>query len=48
MLIKRDLTEKDLPLLALIDRTERIEACYRVEHGELLLYPEHHDMRGWP
>lgn len=27
MLIKRDLTEKDLPLLALIDRTERIEAC---------------------
>ncbi|MGY2327953.1 GNAT family N-acetyltransferase [Pseudomonas sp. SDT2931_S440] len=48
MLIKRDLTEQDLPLLALIDRTERIEACYRVEHGELLLYPEHHDMRGWP
>jgi GNAT superfamily N-acetyltransferase len=48
MLIKRDLAEKDLPLLALIDRTERVDECYRVEHGELRLYSEHHDMHGWP
>jgi len=48
MLIERDLTEHDLPLLALIDRTELINECYRLENGELLLYPEHHDMRGWP
>ncbi|KAF1009224.1 MAG: hypothetical protein GAK32_01987 [Pseudomonas fluorescens] len=48
MLIERDLTEKDLPLLALIDRTEEVHECYRVENGALLLYPSYHDMRGWP
>ncbi|MFC6296168.1 GNAT family N-acetyltransferase [Pseudomonas sp. CCM 7893] len=48
MLIERALKETDISLLALIDRTELINECYRLENGELLLYPEHHDMRGWP
>ncbi|AIG05072.1 GNAT family acetyltransferase [Pseudomonas fluorescens] len=48
MLVERDLNESDIPLLALIDRTERIDQCYRLEHGELVLYAAHHDMRGWP
>ncbi|MFJ4195883.1 GNAT family N-acetyltransferase [Pseudomonas sp. NPDC089534] len=48
MLNERALTEGDLPLLALIDRTELIEQCYRLENGGLVLYPVHYDMRGWP
>ncbi|TFH82593.1 GNAT family N-acetyltransferase [Pseudomonas kribbensis] len=48
MLIERALTESDLPLLALIDRSELVEECYRVENGELILYPARFDMRGWP
>lgn len=47
MLIERELTESDLPLLALIDRSELVEACYRVENGELVLYPVRFDMRGY-
>jgi hypothetical protein len=48
MLIERELSEHDLPLLAQIDRSERVEANYRLENGELILYPVHVDMRGWP
>ncbi|WP_166221085.1 GNAT family N-acetyltransferase [Pseudomonas atagonensis] len=48
MLIERELTEHDLPLLAQIDRSERVEECYRVENGALVLYPARFDMRGWP
>ncbi|UDI93956.1 GNAT family N-acetyltransferase [Pseudomonas sp. IAC-BECa141] len=48
MLIERALTESDLPRLALIDRSELVEECYRVENGELILYPARFDMRGWP
>lgn len=48
MLIERELTEHDLPLLAQIDRSELVEECYRLEKGELILYPVHFDMRGWP
>jgi predicted N-acetyltransferase YhbS len=48
MLIERALTEHDLPLLAQIDRSELVEECYRLENGELILYPVHFDMRGWP
>jgi len=48
MLIDRALTESDLPLLALIDRSELVKECYRVESGELILYPARFDMRGWP
>ena len=48
MLIERELTESDLPLLALIDRSELVEECYRVENGELVRYPVHFDMLGWP
>lgn len=48
MLIERELTESDLPLLALIDRSELVEECYRVEYGELILHPARFDMRGWP
>ncbi|WP_244142245.1 GNAT family N-acetyltransferase [Pseudomonas gozinkensis] len=48
MLIERALTKSDLPLLALIDRSELVEECYRVENGELILYPARFDMRGWP
>jgi len=48
MLIERELTEADLPLLAQIDRSELVEECYRVESSELILYPARFDMRGWP
>ena len=48
MLVERALTEDDIPLLATIDRTELIPACYRMDCGELVLYATHHDMRGWP
>ncbi|MDL2187724.1 GNAT family N-acetyltransferase [Pseudomonas sp. ChxA] len=48
MWVERALTESDIPLLASIDRTEVIHHCYRVEAGELALYADHHDMRGWP
>jgi len=48
MLVERALTENDIPLLATIDRTELIQACYRMDRGELVLYAAHHDMRGWP
>src|SRR3990167_9379529 len=48
MLVERALTEDDIPLLATIDRTELITACYRMDCGELVLYATHHDMRGWP
>jgi hypothetical protein len=48
MLIERELSEHDLPLLAQIDRSERGRQCYRLENGELILYPVHVDMRGWP
>ena len=48
MLIERELSEHDLPLLAQIDRSERVEANYRLENGALILYPVHVDMRGWP
>jgi predicted N-acetyltransferase YhbS len=48
MLIERELSEHDLPLLAQIDRSELVEECYRLENGELILYPVHFDMRGWP
>lgn len=48
MLVERALTENDIPLLATIDRTELIQACYRMEGQELVLYTAHHDMRGWP
>jgi len=48
MLIERELTGHDLPLLAQIDRSELVEECYRLEKGELILYPVHFDMRGWP
>ena len=33
MLIERELTEHDLPLLAHIDRSELVEECYRLENG---------------
>ena len=47
MLLERALTESDIPLLASIDRTELIHECYRLEGGELVLYPDHHDMARW-
>ena len=48
MLVERALTDDEIPLLATIDRTELIPACYRMDCGELVLYATHHDMRGWP
>ncbi|MGY2375207.1 GNAT family N-acetyltransferase [Pseudomonas sp. SDO524_S393] len=48
MWMERALTENDIPLLATIDRTEQVHECYRVENGELVLYADYHDMRGWP
>jgi predicted N-acetyltransferase YhbS len=31
-----------------IDRTETVHTVYRVERGELVSFPEFHDVRGWP
>ena len=48
MSVERALNKNDIPLLATIDRTELVHECYRVEGGELVLYADFHDMRGWP
>lgn len=44
----RELVRDEVPALWSIDRSELIEAMYRVDAGELVLRRERHDVRGWP
>ncbi len=44
----RALGRGELDALWTIDRSEVIDAMYRVAEGELVLRAEHHDVRGWP
>lgn len=45
---ERLLQEQDIPRLRLIDRVEVIHEFYRVQDGQLLLYPLHEVVSGWP
>jgi predicted N-acetyltransferase YhbS len=45
---ERELARDEIPLVWTIDRREVIDRVYHVESGQLLLKPEHYDMRGWP
>lgn len=44
----RRLSGDEIPLLWQIDRSEFIEAVYRIEHGQLVLRAERIHARGWP
>lgn len=44
----RTLARHELPDLWSIDRAEIIDRVYRREGAELVLKPEHHDVKGWP
>jgi predicted N-acetyltransferase YhbS len=44
----RELERREIPELWSIDRAEVIDRVYYRDGDELVLRPEHHDMRGWP
>jgi predicted N-acetyltransferase YhbS len=44
----RELERGEIGDLWSIDRAEVIDRVYHLENGELLLEPEHHDVKGWP
>ena len=44
----RELTRSEVSRYWEIDRREVIENIYYLVDGELVLKPEHYDMRGWP
>ena len=48
MIAERSLLRDEIALLWTIDRSEVIENVYKLENGNLVLHPEHHDVRGWP
>ncbi|MGE7958773.1 GNAT family N-acetyltransferase [Pseudomonas sp. NPDC089530] len=48
MLHERLLQENDIPRLKLIDRAELIHEFYRLQDGQLLCYPQHEVVTGWP
>jgi len=48
MLHERLLTEADIASLQFIDRSEVIDDFYRLQDGQLLLYPRHEVVTGWP
>ncbi|MGE8096593.1 GNAT family N-acetyltransferase [Pseudomonas fluorescens] len=47
-LSERRLVSGDIRLLKHIDRREVIDEFYRVQDGQLLLYPQHEVVSGWP
>ena len=47
-LLLRPLARDELGLVWTIDRSELIEASYRLEDGELVLRPDPFEVRGWP
>ncbi len=44
----RELERREVRDVWSIDRAEVIDNVYHWEDGELVLEPEHHDMKGWP
>jgi predicted N-acetyltransferase YhbS len=48
MVTIRDLARNEIEDIWSIDRREVIENVYHLEHGSLVLRPEHYDMQGWP
>lgn len=44
----RQLARAEIRDLWTIDRSESIDAMYRLENGALVLHREHHDVEGWP
>jgi predicted N-acetyltransferase YhbS len=48
LIIERALSRDEIEKVWTIDRREVIDAVYYLENGELVLKPEHYDMRGWP
>lgn len=48
MISGRKLSRDEVKEIWTIDRSEIIDAVYCLEHGVLVLRPEHYDMRGWP
>ena len=44
----RELGREEVDLVWTIDRTEVINGVYYLEGGDLVLKPEHYDMRDWP
>lgn len=47
-LTSRQLGRDEIARIWEIDRREVIENIYYLEHGELVLKPEHYDVQGWP
>ena len=48
MIVERALLRDEIALVWTIDRSEVVESVYRLENGNLVLHPEHYDVRGWP
>jgi predicted N-acetyltransferase YhbS len=48
MVTIRDLARNEIEDIWSIDRREVIENVYHLEHGSLVLKPEHYDVQGWP
>jgi len=48
MISGRKLSRDEIKEVWTIDRSEVIEAMYRLEHGALVLRPQHFDVPGWP
>ncbi len=47
-MVIRELQRHEIPHLWSIDRAEVIDKVYRCRGSELVLEPEHHDVKGWP
>lgn len=48
MICGRQLSRNEIREIWTIDRSEVIEAVYSLEHGALVLRPQHFEVRGWP
>ena len=48
VIVERTLLRDEIALVWTIDRTEVVETVYQLKNGNLVLQPEHHDVRGWP
>lgn len=46
-MIIRELERQEVEQIWTIDRSEVIDSVYYLEDGQLVLKPEHYDMRGW-
>ena len=48
VIVERALLRDEIALVWTIDRSEVVETVYQLKSGNLVLHPEHHDVRGWP